>query len=214
MSIPCPHRRRRLAQTRLRVKASLMLLLPLWPRLPLIASAPAAAQTFPGKPLKLIIGRPAGVPLDAHARLLTDRLGTRLGQSVIVDHKAGAGSVVGFRVCRPQCARRLHPADGQHRHGGDQPGDRQQTVVPDFARRCPSSPQRAAASGPGGEPCGAGAQRGRAPGPGPGRPGPAELRLGQQRRHQPPGARDGQAGRRHLHRAQPPTAAARRLPAT
>ncbi len=95
MSLPCPHSRRRLAQTRLLVKASLTMLLQLWPLGPLIASAPAAAQTFPGKPIKLIIGFPAGGPLDAHARLLTDKLGTLLGQPVIVDYKAGAGGGVG-----------------------------------------------------------------------------------------------------------------------
>ena len=58
-------------------------------------AAPAAAQSaFPNKPVKLLVGFPAGGPLDAHARLLADRLGQLLGQTVIVDYKAGAGGTV------------------------------------------------------------------------------------------------------------------------
>ena len=59
-------------------------------------AAPAFAQpVFPNKPVKIIVGFPAGGPLDAHARLLADRLGQLLGQPVIVDYKAGAGGSVG-----------------------------------------------------------------------------------------------------------------------
>ena len=57
---------------------------------------PVAAQpAFPTKPIKIIVGFPAGGPLDAHARLLADRLGQLLGQPIIVDYKAGAGGTVG-----------------------------------------------------------------------------------------------------------------------
>ncbi len=60
------------------------------------AALPAAAQApFPSKPVKLMIGFPAGGPLDAHARLLADRLGQLLGQPIVVDYKAGAGGTVG-----------------------------------------------------------------------------------------------------------------------
>ncbi len=55
----------------------------------------AQAQPFRSKPVKILIGFPAGGPLDAHARLLADRLGTLLGQPVIIDYKAGAGGTVG-----------------------------------------------------------------------------------------------------------------------
>jgi tripartite-type tricarboxylate transporter receptor subunit TctC len=54
-----------------------------------------ANPSFPNKPIKIIIGFPAGGPLDAHIRLLTDRLQAALGQSVIIDYKAGAGGTVG-----------------------------------------------------------------------------------------------------------------------
>ena len=55
----------------------------------------AMAQAFPSKPVKIIVGFPAGGPLDAHARLLAERLGQLLGQPVIIDYKAGAGGTVG-----------------------------------------------------------------------------------------------------------------------
>jgi tripartite-type tricarboxylate transporter receptor subunit TctC len=63
----------------------------------LTLSAPAAfAQgAFPNKPVKLMIGFPAGGPLDAHARLLADRLGALLGQPVVIHNRAGAGGTVG-----------------------------------------------------------------------------------------------------------------------
>ena len=62
----------------------------------LLGAGTAFAQgTFPNKPVKIIVGFPAGGPLDAHARLLADRLGQLLGQPVIVDYKAGAGGTVG-----------------------------------------------------------------------------------------------------------------------
>lgn len=53
------------------------------------------AQTFPSKPVKILIGFPAGGPLDAHARLLADKLAAQLGQPVVIDYKAGAGGTVG-----------------------------------------------------------------------------------------------------------------------
>ena len=53
------------------------------------------AQPFPTKPVRIVIGFPAGGPLDQHARLLSDRLSQVLGQPVLIDYKAGAGGTVG-----------------------------------------------------------------------------------------------------------------------
>ena len=58
-------------------------------------AALAAQAAYPDKPVKIMIGFPAGGPLDAHARLLAERLGQVLGQPVIIDYKAGAGGTVG-----------------------------------------------------------------------------------------------------------------------
>jgi tripartite-type tricarboxylate transporter receptor subunit TctC len=54
-----------------------------------------AQANYPNKPIRLVIGFPAGGPLDQHARLLTDKLQVVLGQPVVVDYKAGAGGTVG-----------------------------------------------------------------------------------------------------------------------
>ncbi len=61
----------------------------------LALAALGAQAAYPDKPVKIMIGFPAGGPLDAHARLLAERLGQVLGQPVIIDYKAGAGGTVG-----------------------------------------------------------------------------------------------------------------------
>ena len=63
--------------------------------LALVAAAGAALAAFPEKPIRLVIGFPAGGPLDQHARLLADRLQAVLGQPIVIDYKAGAGGTVG-----------------------------------------------------------------------------------------------------------------------
>jgi tripartite-type tricarboxylate transporter receptor subunit TctC len=55
----------------------------------------AAHAAYPEKPIRVVIGFPAGGPLDQHARLLADRLQAVLGQPVLIDYKAGAGGTVG-----------------------------------------------------------------------------------------------------------------------
>ena len=61
----------------------------------LIAANTTAFAAFPEKPIRVVIGFPAGGPLDQHARLLSERLQAVLGQPVIIDYKAGAGGTVG-----------------------------------------------------------------------------------------------------------------------
>jgi tripartite-type tricarboxylate transporter receptor subunit TctC len=57
--------------------------------------ASSAFAAYPDKPIRVVIGFPAGGPLDQHARLLTDRLQAVLGQPIIIDYKSGAGGTVG-----------------------------------------------------------------------------------------------------------------------
>lgn len=63
--------------------------------LALALSSAGAQAAFPEKPVRVVIGFPAGGPLDQHARLLMDKLQVILGQPVIVDYKPGAGGSVG-----------------------------------------------------------------------------------------------------------------------
>lgn len=71
-----------------------ILVLSLW-CLAALAGTAAHAQSFASKPVRIVIGFPAGGPLDQHARLLSERLSQVLGQSVLIDYKAGAGGTVG-----------------------------------------------------------------------------------------------------------------------
>jgi tripartite-type tricarboxylate transporter receptor subunit TctC len=72
----------------------------------LLACATAAQAAYPEKPIRLVIGFPAGGPLDQHARLLSERLQAVLGQPLIIDYKAGAGGTVGAQEVMKA------PADG------------------------------------------------------------------------------------------------------
>ncbi len=61
----------------------------------LVALSSGAFAAFPEKPIRVVIGFPAGGPLDQHARLLTERLQAVLGQPIVIDYKSGAGGTVG-----------------------------------------------------------------------------------------------------------------------
>jgi tripartite-type tricarboxylate transporter receptor subunit TctC len=71
-----------------------------------LAACTLATAAFPDKPIRIIIGFPAGGPLDQHARLLSDKLQAVLGQPVLVDYKSGAGGTVGAQEVMKA------PADG------------------------------------------------------------------------------------------------------
>ena len=59
-------------------------------------STSALAQSWPNKPVRMIVPFPAGATPDVIARLVADRLGAAWGQSVIVDNRPGAGGIPGM----------------------------------------------------------------------------------------------------------------------
>ena len=64
----------------------------------LLRADPAAAQAYPDRPIKVIVPFPAGGPTDGMARIIADRLGTVLGQSIVIENKGGgAGGSIGAK---------------------------------------------------------------------------------------------------------------------
>src|SRR5262249_42164217 len=60
-----------------------------------LASAPAAAQSWPSKPVRFIVAFPAGGATDVIARAVGQRLSEIWGQQIIVENKSGAGTQIG-----------------------------------------------------------------------------------------------------------------------
>jgi tripartite-type tricarboxylate transporter receptor subunit TctC len=58
------------------------------------AALPAAAQTYPSKPINLVVTVPAGGSIDAVARIVAQGLSGPLGQPVVVSNRAGAGGTI------------------------------------------------------------------------------------------------------------------------
>ena len=59
------------------------------------AIAPASAQTFPTRPISMVVPFAAGGPTDAVARLISEAMSRDLGQTVLVENVGGAGGTLG-----------------------------------------------------------------------------------------------------------------------
>jgi tripartite-type tricarboxylate transporter receptor subunit TctC len=64
-----------------------------------LAATPATAQqSFPDRPIRIVVPFPAGGPSDVLARIVGDRMGQDFGQAVIVDNRPGANTVIGAQL--------------------------------------------------------------------------------------------------------------------
>ena len=63
-----------------------------------LAAGTAQAQTYPNRPIRLILPYTAGSPNDAVARLFAPFLSAQLGQPVVVDNRPGGGTTVGVNA--------------------------------------------------------------------------------------------------------------------
>lgn len=69
-----------------------------------LQSAPALAQTYPSKPVRLIVPAPPGAAADIRARWIAEKLSPMLGQPIIVDNRAGAGGAIGTEAAAKSAA--------------------------------------------------------------------------------------------------------------
>lgn len=71
-----------------------------------LAAGLAHAQSYPNRPVKIVVPFAAGGPADNYARFVAQRLGEELKQSFVIDNKPGAGSIIGTDLVAKA------PADG------------------------------------------------------------------------------------------------------
>ena len=63
-----------------------------------VFAAPALAQDYPAKPVRLLVPNAPGSSIDTMARILSLRLAEALGQNIIVENQAGAGGTLGMDI--------------------------------------------------------------------------------------------------------------------
>ena len=63
-----------------------------------LAATNALAQTYPSKPIKIIVGAPAGTGPDIEVRQLVPQLSAELGQPVVVENKPGLAGLIGAEL--------------------------------------------------------------------------------------------------------------------
>jgi tripartite-type tricarboxylate transporter receptor subunit TctC len=65
---------------------------------PLLAAAPAHAQDYPSRPIKVIVPFSPGGAVDGPMRMVGEQLSKRLGQQVVIENKPGAGATIGTEI--------------------------------------------------------------------------------------------------------------------
>ncbi len=81
----------------------------LWPGLAMVALnaaalASAQAQSYPARPIRLIVPYPPGGAADATARILWPRIGEVFGQQIVIDNRSGASGIIGADIVAKSAA--------------------------------------------------------------------------------------------------------------
>ena len=63
-----------------------------------VAAAAGYAQTWPSKPIRMLVGFPAGGPTDVVARLVSEKFASQIGQRIIVDNRPGAAGNIAVEI--------------------------------------------------------------------------------------------------------------------
>jgi tripartite-type tricarboxylate transporter receptor subunit TctC len=63
-----------------------------------LCTSAAEAQTYPSKPIKVVVPYTPGSPVDVLARAVTQHAAARLGQSFVIDNRPGAGTTIGTKI--------------------------------------------------------------------------------------------------------------------
>ena len=80
----------------------------------------AQAQVWPSRPVRFLVGFPAGGGADAAARIVAHRFSEVWGQQVVIENKGGAGGNIAIDAVAPSRSGWLHDVAGLSRTG-DQP---------------------------------------------------------------------------------------------
>jgi tripartite-type tricarboxylate transporter receptor subunit TctC len=62
------------------------------------AAGSASAQQYPNRPIKLVVSSPAGTSPDVVARLVAEKMATKLGQPIVVDNRPGGGHLIAVKT--------------------------------------------------------------------------------------------------------------------
>ena len=63
-----------------------------------LTSGPASAQSYPSRPIRMLVGFSLGGPADVMARLIGQHMAVTLGRPIVVENRAGAGGTIAARV--------------------------------------------------------------------------------------------------------------------
>jgi tripartite-type tricarboxylate transporter receptor subunit TctC len=94
----------------------------------LAAPLAARAQAWPAKPVRVVVGFPAGGLTDVLARAYSEHLAQKLGQGFLVENKPGAGSMIACAEVAG-AARRLHVPVHHLDRDEPEPGAVQETAL-------------------------------------------------------------------------------------